>query len=278
MTHVLGNHIILSLVLRNLTSARDIVALAHVDRNVYATMRDILHRTPIPSLTFSKRRIKSKNIDAKADLFRLLSFRCLVILDLSETDVTFSSVRSLVLVSRHLKVLQVVGCKRLMASSFITFLGTLATQIETSKRAVSDVAPLIVLDVWDVMGMQLDYRYQGKREWMYESFCPDSKNLRTLLGITLRLNVSLNIEFCRASAHDGVVDERYRPAARQAWGVTTCEIAPMPGNEGNSASFCDTCMLKAHVQRNHRKHKCRQVTPILVQDIYASGFVEEEVA
>ena len=244
---VLGNHIILQLVLESLSSAKDIATLASLSTVIRATTLSIIDHVHIERLSFARTKAKNKHI--LSQLFRLLEWRNLVILDLSGTAVTSGPVRSLLLNSTSLKVLQLVGCTRVSVNSIIMLLKTMR------KKAH---APITYLDIWDIDGLRLDYKYQNTKIWMYESFCNDNRNLMSVLSAANEVSIDLNIHLCHGSGH-GRHDVRYIPAVRGRLGLTQCELYNDP--------VCETCILRRHNEAHNKAHQCRTPIPIEYIDL-----------
>lgn len=264
MSSLLGNPIILSIIVENLESAVDLATLCVVDRNIRATALAIIPGHPsIEKLSFKDRgRLKSKNLTTTP--FSVLHFRALRLLNLSRTGITVSIVRSLVLHSKTLRFLQIVDCRKVEVSGLISLLRSIVKsrfgKRETPKETF---APLVCLDCWGISGLLLDYKYQNRQEWLFESFCKDNKNLQTLMEEAEILGIDLNMAFCAGEDHNIVHDIRYLPVARQSWGLRQCELM-VKSREDQSLVLCDTCMLREHNRWNNVRHICRQETDIEV--------------
>lgn len=261
MSHVLGNHIILAIVLENLPIAADIVALSRVDTNIRYTLLSILPYSRLVRLSFSQRsRLKSKHLTT--GLVQISSFRYLILLNLSGTDITASTVRTLVFNSKTLQVLQIVECLKISVDSLIALFRSVV-KLRFGKRDMprDSFAPLVCLDCWGIRGLCLDYKFQGKKEWMYESFCADNRNLWTLSEETAVLGIDTNIRFCTSADHTSN-DIRYRPALRYTYGVSQCELVTKSDTFDEDVALCETCILRNHNKLGNPKHKCRTPVPI----------------
>lgn len=258
MSGLLGNPIILSIIAENLELGADLATLCAIDRNIRATALAILPgHSGIERLSFKDRtRLKSKHLTTAP--FAVLHFRRLRLLDLSRTGITVSIVRSLLLHSKTLQVLQIVDCRKVEVSGLISLLRSIVKS-RFGKREVpkSAFAPIVCLDCWGVSGLLLDYKYQNRQEWLFESFCKDNKNLDLLHDEAGILGIDLNMKFCVGEDHNSVHDIRYLPVARQGWGIRQCELM-LETSEVQSNILCDTCMLREHNRRNNVRHSCRQ--------------------
>lgn len=260
MTDVLGNHIILALILEHLPVSSDIVSLSLADTNIRSTLLSILPHSHILKLSFVRReRLKTKHLTS--GMFSILSFRHLQSLNLSGSGVTSAIIRTLLFQSKTLKVLQIVECLKIRVDSLITLFRSIV-KLRHGKRELpkTDFAPLVCLDCWGINGLSLDYKYQGKKEWMYESFCSDNKNLQLLSEETDLLGIDLNIRFCPSLEHSSN-DIRYRPAARYLYGLSQCELIARK-HENSQIVYCETCVLRVHNGDRNRRHKCRTLEAI----------------
>lgn len=260
MSHVLGNPIILSSILENLTLGSDIASLCAVDVCIRQTAVIVIRHCHILRLSFSNRtRLKTKNLHSSP--FDIFGYRFLVLLNLSGTGVTSAVVRNLLFDLKTLKFLQIVDCRKIDVASIINLLRTIV-KLRFGKREMSreSFAPLVCLDCWGIGGLALDYKYQNKQEWFFESYCSDNRNLQTLLNEADVLGIDLNIQFCPGTDHNNLGDIRYHPAARQLWGYSNCTITPK--QDSRPFVLCDTCILRTHNREGFRRHICRQPIPI----------------
>lgn len=242
-------------ILESLSSAKDIANICCLDHNIRSTALSILSHVELTTLSFAFRsRLKSKNL--MKEPFDILSWHSLTCLDLSETGITAAFVRTLLMESKSLRILLIVDCKKIGCASLISLLRAIS-KLRFGKRELprEAFAPLVVLDCWGISGLSLDYKYQNKQEWLYESCCADNKNLQTLLTESELLGIDLNTTFCTSTDHDAITDIRYHPAARQTCGLTACELSTF-----EYGSLCDTCILRHHNKLGNPEHACRTLT------------------
>lgn len=259
MSDVLGNPILLMSVLANLTSAKDIASICVLNHNIRSTALSILPFSGVTRLSFNNQ-TNLKGKDLLTLPFTILTWKDLAILNLSRTSIGSNVVRSLLRESNSLKVLQIVECRKVDCGTLLSLLRHMY-KIRYGKREDKRnlFAPICVLDCWGVSGLSLDYKYQNKQEWLYESCCADNKNLRLLLFEAELLGIDLNINFCQSPDHDTITDVRYHPAARQMCGLSPCSLF---AREDYDVSYCDTCILRNHNRQGNPKHKCRTPEPV----------------
>lgn len=260
MAGILDNHIILSVVLDHLSEAADIAGISSLSSHIREVTIFSLSQTHFVELSFPPR-ISLMTKHLSKGIFHISTFLHLRILNLSGAGITAAAVGYVISNSKTIKALIIVNCSRVDVYSLISLFMTMSRRLVRSPREkIPSYAPLEVLDCWGIKGLCLDFRYQGKKEWVYDSFCRDNQNFMRLQEQAAKHRIYTNIDFCSSDEHNTVHDIRWYPTARGLYGLSNCEL-----NTLKLGAFCELCTLRLHERAGNPVHRCRTPVPLSLE-------------